>query len=163
MDRGKRNTLNGWISQASNQLSAAREHLSRCEYSESVQAAQQCVELSVKAITAFLGIDCPRTHSWSAKELASVVEEIEKRSLIERISQRGYPVHLPRLLLLFKFWGEFYLIAKYGIQEHLLAPARDLFRQEEAEFAIRHAQETWFAAHHFQLIDDTALDTLCAP
>ncbi|RLC64267.1 MAG: hypothetical protein DRI48_07755 [Chloroflexi bacterium] len=51
MHSGKHRVIEGWIDKARNQLQAAKEYLkSRTQYSESIEASQECIELSVKAI-----------------------------------------------------------------------------------------------------------------
>jgi hypothetical protein len=105
MDKNQRNTIEGWIEKANNQLAAARHHLSRFESSECVQAAQQCVELSLKAVAGFLGLDYPRTHGWNREDLARIVEQIQGRPLVDWLTERGLVVRLPRLLHLAKFLG----------------------------------------------------------
>jgi HEPN domain-containing protein len=163
MDKNQRNTIDGWVEKANNQLTAAREHLSRFESSECVQAAQKCVELSLKAVAALLGLDYPRTHGWNREDLARLVDQIQKRPLVDRLAERGLLVRLPRLLLLVKFWGELYLLAKYGIQDGFLASARDLFERQEAELAIKHAEECSLAAHILRGLDEESLTAICAP
>jgi HEPN domain-containing protein len=163
MDKNQRNTIEGWISKADNQLSVARQHHSRFEHSECVQAAQQCIELSIKAVSAFLCLDYPRTHGWKHEELARVVEQIQAKPLVDRLAELGLPVRLPRLLLIAKFWGELYILAKYGIQDRLLASARDLFEREEAELSIKHAEECSLAACVLRGQDEATLSTIRGP
>jgi hypothetical protein len=33
------------------------------------------------------------------------------------------------------FWAQFYITAKYGLEAGYLAPAKDLFKKEEAELS----------------------------
>jgi hypothetical protein len=61
MSQNKRKTIEGWIDKASNQLNAAREHVKSVgRYSEAIQAAQQCVELSVKSVLTLLNVNYSR-------------------------------------------------------------------------------------------------------
>jgi HEPN domain-containing protein len=47
----QRKTIEGWIDKASNHLQTAREHAkSGYRFSEAVQAAQECIELSLVAL-----------------------------------------------------------------------------------------------------------------
>jgi len=160
MDKNQRKTIEGWIDKANNQLAAAREHFSRFEHSECVQAAQQCVELSLKAVAALLGLDYPRTHSWNREDLAGIAKQIQENSLLDRLGEHSLPVRLPRLLLLAKFWGELYIVAKYGMQDGFLASARELFERGEAELAIKHAEECSLAACVLRAQDEAIL-VLC--
>jgi HEPN domain-containing protein len=163
MDKNQRNTIEGWIDKANNHLFAARNHLSQFESSECVQAAQQCVELSLKAVAALLGLDYPHTHGWNRDDLVKIVGQLQKRPLIDRLVERGFQLRLPRLLLLAKFWGELYTLSKYGIQDGLLASARDLFDRQEAELAIKHAEECSVAACLVRALDEKTLTAICAP
>jgi HEPN domain-containing protein len=163
MHKNQRKTIEGWIDKANNQLAAAREHFSRFEHSECVQAAQQCVKLSLKAVTAVLGLEYPRTHSWKPEDLTGIAKQLQAKSLLDSVAERGLPIRLPRLLLLAKFWGELYILAKYGMQDGLLASARDLFEREEAELAIKHAGECSLAACSLRAQEEGMLAALCEP
>ena len=102
MNTTKRKTIEGWIDKASNQCDAAREHLkSFARWSEAIQAAQQCVELSVKSILSLLDIHYSPSHEWAhnKKEFAAIAEQIQQRHLLERLVDQHleYTVRLPRL------------------------------------------------------------------
>jgi HEPN domain-containing protein len=65
----QRKTIEGWIDKASNHLQTARDHAKsgyRC--SEAVQAAQECIELSVKSVLSLLNITYPPAHYWSPEK-----------------------------------------------------------------------------------------------
>ncbi len=152
-----RKTVEGWIDKASNQLQAAREHaksLYRC--SEAVQAAQECIELSVKSVLSLLRVEYPLAHEWAPekKPFGHIARQISERRLLEKLAERhlSQTVPLPRLLLLMNFWGQFYLAAKYGFEAERLASAQELFRMGEAKLAVEHADECYRAAsalrHH---------------
>ena len=65
MTNNKRRMIEGWIDKASNQLQAAKEHSKFfTQYSEAIQAAQECIELSVKSILLLIDITFPRGHGW---------------------------------------------------------------------------------------------------
>src|SRR5438132_1407607 len=67
IDATVRNTVNGWIDKASNQLTTAKQHAeSSYRSSEAIQAAQECIELSVKSVLTLLHISYPRAHEWPA-------------------------------------------------------------------------------------------------
>jgi HEPN domain len=52
------------LKRASNQLNAAKEHVKTAsQHSEVIQAAQQCVALSVKSILSLLGVHYCRSHA----------------------------------------------------------------------------------------------------
>jgi hypothetical protein len=52
-----------------------------------------------------------------------------------------YTIRIPRLLFLLNFWAQFYITAKHGFEAEDLASAQELFEREEAELAVRHAEE----------------------
>lgn len=63
MDKSKRKMIEGWIDKAGNQLQAAKDHLkSYYRGSESIEASQECVELSVKSILSLVEIEYPLSH-----------------------------------------------------------------------------------------------------
>jgi hypothetical protein len=66
-------------------------------------------------------------------------------------------------LFLVNFWAQFYSTAKYGLEAEYLAPARDLFKKEEAELAVRHAQECYDAASHLRYLDEDKMAELLSP
>ncbi len=113
MNSTTRKTIEGWIDKASNHLSAARDCAqSPYRSSEAIQAAQECVELSVKSVLSLLEIRYPRAHEWPAegKAFAEVARQIRERQLLPRLEAQNlaYTVRLPRLLFLLNFWSQFY-------------------------------------------------------
>lgn len=151
MHETQRKTIEGWIDKASNHLQAARDHAKsgyRC--SEAVQAAQECVELSVKAVLSLLHVEFPKAHDWhpQKKPFEQIARQITERQLLEKLAGQNlsHSVPLPRLLLLMNFWGQFYLTAKYGFEAELLASAQDLFQPDDANLAVQHAEECHRAA-----------------
>ena len=165
MNDTQRNTIEGWIDKASNQLQEAREHLKssyRC--SEAIQASQQCIELSVKSILSILCVKYPKAHQWASQKepFAKIARQIHDRNLLQKLDMQhlDHVVPLPRLLLLMNFWGQFYLTAKYGFEAEYLASAQDLFRHEEAKLAVQHAEECLRAAHALRYIERHKLAAL---
>jgi HEPN domain-containing protein len=55
----ERKTIEGWIDKAYNHLQTARDHANSHRCSEAVEAAQECIELSVKSVLALLGVEYP--------------------------------------------------------------------------------------------------------
>jgi HEPN domain-containing protein len=146
VDASKRRVVEGWVEKASTHLQTAKSYLASGVYfSDAVQAAQVCVELSVKAILACLDIDFPKAHGWDKEKLGKIAEQIQKRTLLEKLAERHLHIGLPRLLTLANFWDQFYLQAKYGMEAGYLASAQDLFRRDEAELAVKHAEECHLA------------------
>jgi len=159
----KRKMAEGWLEKAENQLQTAREHTkSGSRYSESVQASQECVELSVKSILFFLGIEYPASHGWDKEHFSKIAKQIQDRHLIQRLKAQNlnYVIRLPRLLLLVNFWNQFYLPAKYGFEAGYLAPPQDLFGKEEADLALHHADECLRAALRLRYLAEDKLKTI---
>jgi HEPN domain-containing protein len=155
MDPNKRKLAEGWLDQAGTHLSTARERVkSHYTIAEAVQSAQTCVELSVKAVLVFLDIDFPKSHAWGEKQMQTLVEQVRTKKLLEKMAEHSlnWNVNLPRLLFLMNFWGEFYLLAKYGMEAGSLATPKELFQKDEAELAIRHAEECERAAGHLRYL-----------
>ncbi len=71
-----------------------------------------------------------------------------------------YALRLPRLLFLLNFWAQFYITAKYGFEAEHLASAQALFEREEAELALRHAEECLQAATRVRFLDEETLAAL---
>lgn len=165
MNKAKRRMIEGWIDKASNQLQAAKQHLkSHTQYSEVIQAAQECVELSVKSIFSLLDIAFSPSHGWEQdrKQFAIIAEQIQKRSLIDKLTAQylNHTVNLPRLLFLMNFWAQFYSTAKYGLEAGYLAAAKDLFKKEEAELAAKHAEECYSATSQLRHLPEDKMAAL---
>jgi len=163
MDKNKRKLAEGWVDTASTQLDTARQHLkTRVYYPEAVQAAQQCVELSVKAILVFLEIDFQKSHGWDKEKLNKIAEQIRDRELIQKLEAQYVYIKLPRLLFLANFWDQFYLLAKYGMEAGHLATARELFEKEDAELAVQHAKDCYNAASQLKHLSEERLNAVLA-
>lgn len=87
--------------------------------------------ISLKAFSHYFDIFPKKEH-----ELRD--EEFQK--LIKKIPEDLEYLNFPRLLLISQFWGRFYLVAKYGKEKLGIGPEK-MFRQEEAELALSHAEE----------------------
>jgi HEPN domain-containing protein len=148
VDESRRKMAADWINKAQVHLNTAKTRLeTRCQASEAIEAAQECVELSVKAILTRVNIEFPRCHGWNEKQLKEIVEQITTSTVSARLSQLGLsPARLGRLLALVNLWNQFYIQAKYGIEAGNLASAQDLFTDKEGELAVAHAEECWYAA-----------------
>ena len=162
MHNNKRRLIEGWIDKASNQLRAAKEHLkSPLQYSESIEASQECVELSIKSILLLLDIKFSQSHGWAQdkKHFADIARQIQERQLLDRLTDQylDHIIRLPRLLFLMNFWAQFYITAKYGFEAEHLASAQDLFNKEEANLAVRHAGECYRAASDLRYLSEDKL------
>lgn len=151
MNKRKRKIIEGWIHKASNQLQIAKEQLKlSTRYSEAIEASQECIELSVKSILSLLDIKYSRSHGWEQdkEQFATIAKQIQEKQLLDRLAAQylDHIIRLPRLLFLADFWAQFYITAKYGFEVENLASARDLFDEGEAELAVKHAEECFWAA-----------------
>ncbi len=165
MNKRRRRMIEGSVDKARKHLQVARDHLkSRTNYSESIEASQECIELSVKSVLSFLEIDYPPSHHWSGKEFASIARQIQERQILDKLSKHNlyHSARLPRLLLMANLWGHFYLPAKYGFEEAYLAPAKNLFDEGEAELAVKHASECHQAASELRYLPDEKLASILA-
>ena len=165
MANSKRRMIEGWIDKASNQLQVAKEHLKfPAQDSEVIQAAQECIELSVKSTLSLLDITFSHSHGWEQdkKQFTAIAKQIKKKQFIDKLTAQylNHIVNLPRLLFLVNFWAQFYITAKYGFETEYLAPAKDLFKKEEAELAVRHAQECYQAASHLRYLSEDKMGTI---
>ncbi len=168
MTNSKRRLIEGWIDKASNQLQAAQQYSkSYIQYSEAIQAAQECIELSVKSVLSLFNITFSHSHGWEQekKQFISIAEQIQKKRLIDKLTAQylNHTVNLPRLLFLVNFWAQFYITAKYGLEAGHLAPAKDLFKKEEAELSIQHARECYEAASHLRYLGEDKMAILLSP
>ena len=165
MNKSKRKTIEGWIDKASNHLQIAQKHLKPLsKYSESIEASQECIELSVKSILSFLDIKFSRSHEWepNKKQFAAIAQQIQERRLLDRLEEQylNHTIRLPRLLFLLNFWAQFYITAKYGFEAEYLASARDLFMKEEANLAVQHARECFQTASVLKNFDEDKLTAI---
>ncbi len=143
MERDNRRLAEGWIDKADKHLRKAEEYnKSYGHASEVVEAAQICVELSVKAVFKLLDIEYPYQHGIEPnreqfKELARQLRAFQNEFEVHTLSY----IRLPRLLFLLNFWSHFYTVAKYGYDVESLAAARELFGDNEAALAVENARE----------------------
>ena len=165
MNKRKKQMIEGWLDKASTQRQVARNHQKAySQVSEAIERAQECIELSVKSITSMLGIKYLRVHGLDTrkKDFAEVAAQIERRQLPDRLEEVGLAnsVRLGRLLFLLSFWAQFYEVAKYGIESGNLGSAKDIFDKEEADLAIKHADECHRAANELRYLPEEKLATL---
>jgi HEPN domain-containing protein len=130
------NMIESFLRRARNKLDEAKEHLERYNYSESISASQECIELSVKAIFLLFQEKYPKKHEFTEEEFEKILQMIP--------AQLNY-LDFPKVYLYSKFWSQFYTVAKYGL-EKLGVGADKLFEKEETELALKHAKKCEFAA-----------------
>lgn len=125
-----------FLKRAWNKLEEAKNHLKLSHYPESISASIECIELSMKAIFLFLQEKYPRRHEFKDEEFMKVLEKVPK--------ELKY-LNFPRLFLLSKFWLSLYTVAKYGQERFGIGPEK-LFKEDEANLALKHAEECRSAA-----------------
>jgi HEPN domain-containing protein len=141
-----------WLSNAENFLSQSKEELKKHNYSNSVFSSIHCIEFSMKSIYLFYGFEPPKIHKVEL-EIENKKEDKKKPNLfkiaienLEKILESGkLPSYITREEILkcffyFKFWGEFYTLAKYG-SLRLGIGAEELFGEKEAQLALDHAEK----------------------
>ncbi|HID30625.1 MAG TPA: HEPN domain-containing protein [Desulfobacterales bacterium] len=128
--------VQGYLETARNSKKDAKQHLKELRFSDSVRASRMCIELSVKSMYILLEVEFKRDHR---------LDEAEYKQLMEKIPQNLSYVNFPRVFLFANFWAEFYTKAKYGL-ETLQVPPTKLFEKQEAELALEHAKECYYAA-----------------
>lgn len=164
MEYQKRNMLKGWYDKATKKLEAAKRHLNtKTENSEAIQAAQECIELSVKSILSILNIEYSKTHGWEETKgnFLKIAKQISDKDILKKLSSENLGhIRLPRLIMLANFWSQFYLTAKYGFSVSNLAPAKDLFDYKEAELSVAHADECLYALRNIIYLPDDKLKKL---
>jgi HEPN domain-containing protein len=121
----------------------ARRHFQAAHHPECVLAAQEGLEFVVKAISLLLVKGYPKEHKIDDKRFADFLREVMAAVPPELAYQ-----DVARVVFLARFWGEFYLTAKYGMEAIGTTPDR-LFKREEAELALKHLDSVAFAASAF--------------
>ena len=124
------------LRRAFSKLEEARIHLKRAEYAEAISSAQECLELSIKAVFLVLKGDYPKKHEFTEEEFEEVLRAIPK--------DLSY-IKIYKLYLYSKFWSQFYTVAKYGLEKLGLGPEK-LFDRAEAKLALKHAENSYIAA-----------------
>jgi HEPN domain-containing protein len=122
----------------------ARRHLETYHYAECVQAAQEGLEFTLKAVSLLLINEYPREHKIDEKRFPDFLRRVMAAVPPELAYQ-----DVARLTFLARFWGEFYLTAKYGIEAIGATPDR-LFKREDAELALKHLGSVAYIASAFR-------------
>jgi len=125
-----------YCGRASAKLDEAKRQLRHLHFDTSVSASQESVEFSVESIFLMFRSDHEPQREMSEEELRGICSSIPPAI--------GY-VNLPRILLLRRFWRHFRRLAMYG-DEKLRVGADRLFTQDEANLALKHAEEAYGAA-----------------
>ncbi|MCL0087163.1 HEPN domain-containing protein [Dehalococcoidia bacterium] len=67
-----------FLNRARHELSSAKSCLEAWHYAESISSAQQCIELSLKAIFLLLGEKYPRRHYFTDDEAEKLLQKVPK-------------------------------------------------------------------------------------
>lgn len=141
-------TVESYLRRAFNKLDEAKYHLERFNYPESISASQEAIEFSVKAIFLLYGEEYSRKHKFREEEFSKLLRSGTK--------------DLARVFLLSEFWSKFYTVAKYGY-EKLEAGPEHLFKREEAELALKHAEECFSHAQTLKTQKELLEKEMTAP
>ena len=134
------------------------------QFSEYIEACQECIELSVKSILSLLDVEHSANHGWDREQFSKIAKQIQESRLVDKLAEQNLAhIRLPRLLFLANFWAQFYLPAKYGFQSGYLAPAQALFDREEAVLAMHHAEQCYHAALQLRYLSEDKLSALADP
>ncbi len=117
-----------WRKRAERMHEFSQLHYTKEQWAEAISAAQECIELSVKALALTITPYFSRDHDFSDNDCRSLIEQAPRR----------LKAQLPKLLLYVRFWRGLYAIAKYGHNGMQIGPEK-LFDQAEADLALLHA------------------------
>lgn len=118
-----------WLERAKNRLEEGRQGIEKFHFSEAISAFQECIELSLKATSLLLIEKYPRDHKFDEKEF---------KEMLDKVPENLKNLEFHKLYLYSRFWGNFYTVAKYGLENFGIG-ANKLFGKEEAELAKKHA------------------------
>lgn len=125
-----------FLKRASIKFDEAERQLKDLHHDVSINASQECIELSIKALFVLLTESYPKKHEFEDKEF---------ERLLDRVPEHLKDLNFPRVYVLHKFWSGFmYTAAKYGSAALATGPEK-LFHKEEAELAVTHAENCRFA------------------
>ncbi|MEM1936140.1 MAG: hypothetical protein QW780_03925 [Sulfolobales archaeon] len=132
----------GLIEKARGLISRSREELKGYypSYSNVIALCQNAIELCGKAIYKLMGVEFPREYQLLFGKKGEVIQQFKELLSKELPKNFVYRDRIPRVVFLSYFWHRFGTIAKYGIEEAGIPPDK-LFAREEAELAVKHAEE----------------------
>ena len=140
------NLAESYYARSSNRLDDARTQLGRFNYPESISASQETIEFAVKSIFLYLGESHPKTHEFTDEQFMNIIGKVPNE--LKNLH------NFPRLLLITRFWSQFYVTAKYGNQKLGIGP-ENLFKEHEAKLALQHAEECHVSAFGVKYWIDT--------
>lgn len=129
-----------WLKRANNKLNEGKQSLNNWRHAEAISSFQECIELSLKAISLLLLDKYSKDHKFDEKEFKQVLNQIPEE--LEYLD-------FHKLYLYSRFWGNFYTVAKYGLENFGIG-AEKLFEEEEAKLAQKHADKCYFASNQLE-------------
>ncbi|MCH7828539.1 HEPN domain-containing protein [Patescibacteria group bacterium] len=137
-DQIKENVLlaGSWLKRAKNKLDEGKQSLTNWKDAEAISSFQECIEFSLKAVSLLLLDKYPKDHKFG---------EIEFKEVLNQIPESLAQFEFHKLYLYSRFWSNFYIVAKYGLENFGIGPEK-LFGKEEAELAQKHADKCYFAS-----------------
>jgi hypothetical protein len=136
---GRRKFSADYLQRARNLYSDAAQRFQEGRYAEVVSAAQEALELAVKAVFIETGVDFPRSHRIGEPKFEDKLRALRDAEHWKKTG--GWEAaSLARLIFYSDFWGQGYTAAKYG-SDALDASPSELFGRPEAELALSHLAE----------------------
>ena len=128
----------GMIGEASQCLARAEGLMERGDCSGAVEAAQHCIELSMKSLYRLVGLKPPKTHWGQVKKDSGEEDPLEK--VAERLEgiQEHERVWLGKTSWIGRMWAWAHNTSLYGCLDLL---ASRLFDQRDAKVAIDYAHD----------------------
>jgi HEPN domain-containing protein len=117
-----------WSHRADRKYAQAVQHGRNQHFAEAICDAQECIELTLKALCVTLLHTYPKRHDFTDSECRAIMQQ----------APRTYRAALAPLFVYLRLWRHFYTLAKYG-HEAVFAGPDELFGQAEAGLALRHA------------------------
>lgn len=128
------------IERSTSYLDGAKKNLERAkslakqrDWSGSVEAAQHCIEISVKSLYLMVGVEYPETHD-PATELKKVMEKLRDLRSYSNYLWR----EISRMRWICKMWEWIHTSSVYGCLD---IPANKIFNEKDAKTAIDYADD----------------------
>ena len=122
-----------YLNAAKKDLERAKSLAKQRDWSGSVEAAQHCIEISVKSLYLMVGLQYPETHD-PANELKKVMEKLRGlRSYWDYLWRE-----IARMRWICKMWEWIHTSSVYGCLD---IPANKIFNEKDAKIAIDYAED----------------------
>lgn len=122
------------LNEASKAKWRAHSLIKSFDYNGAVEAAQHCIELSIKATYQLVGLDPPKPKSHDVgKELIKVVRRLDFPEALNYLRES-----LARMRWISTMWAWAHSTSMYGC---LNIPASKIFKEKDAKVAIEYASD----------------------